>query len=67
MPIRSITRPSTGETVSYIEDISQSPGPICEKLLRALKGIQSGKIKDTFGWAYPVYAVYMNKHAKDWQ
>ena len=30
------------------------PGPAVVKLLAQLKGIQSGKVKDTFGWCEPV-------------
>ncbi|PQE03967.1 branched-chain amino acid aminotransferase protein [Rutstroemia sp. NJR-2017a BVV2] len=50
VPIRSITRNSRSETSTYIPEDSEEPGPICEKLLSTLKGIQAGKIKDTFGW-----------------
>ena len=30
------------------------PGPAVVKLLAQLKGIQSGKVKDDFGWREPV-------------
>jgi len=50
VPIRSITRNSDSKTTSYIPESSEEPGPICVKLLTTLKGIQAGKIKDTFGW-----------------
>jgi branched-chain amino acid aminotransferase len=30
------------------------PGPAVVKLLEQLKGIQSGKVKDSFGWCEPV-------------
>jgi len=29
---------------------SDEPGPACVKILTTLKGIQTGKIEDTFGW-----------------
>ena len=63
LPIRSITRPSTSETVSYIDDSSEEPGPVCSILLSTLKGIQSGKMKDTFGWTYPVHGVDATQYA----
>lgn len=63
LPIRSITRPSTSESVSYIDDSSEEPGPVCSKLLSTLKGIQAGNIKDTFGWTYPVHGVDSKKYA----
>lgn len=50
MPIKSITRNSRNDTFSYIAADSEEPGPVCVKLLTTLKGIQTGKIKDTFGW-----------------
>lgn len=50
VPIRSITRYSDNKTTEYIPSSSEDPGAICEKLLTTLKGIQAGKLKDTFGW-----------------
>lgn len=50
VPIRSITRYSDNKTTEYIPSSSEEPGAICEKLLTTLKGIQAGKLKDTFGW-----------------
>lgn len=63
LPIRSITRQSSNETVTYIEDTSNEPGPVCLKLLTTLKGLQSGKVKDTFGWTYPVHMVDSNQYS----
>jgi len=63
VPIKSITRKSRDETTSYIEADSEEPGPICIKLLTTLKGIQSGKIKDTFGWTSKVEEVDITKYA----
>jgi len=57
VPIRSITRNSRSETSSYIAEDSEEPGPVYEKLLKTLKGIQAGTIKDTFGWNVKVEAV----------
>jgi branched-chain amino acid aminotransferase len=49
VPIQSITMKSKNETFTYLEG-NEEPGPICLQLLSTLKGIQQGKIKDTFGW-----------------
>lgn len=57
VPIRSISRYSDSKTTKYIEEGDEEPGSICLKLLSTLKGIQQGKIKDTFGWCQQVEAV----------
>lgn len=62
VPIKSITRTSRNETSSYIAADSEEPGPICIKLLTTLKGIQAGKIKDTFGWNSPVNELDITKY-----
>lgn len=54
VPIKSISRKSDGSKVEYIEESSEEPGEICVELLRVLKGIQAGTVKDTFGWTLPV-------------
>ncbi|EKD17293.1 uncharacterized protein L3040_008936 [Drepanopeziza brunnea f. sp. 'multigermtubi'] len=63
VPIKSITRNSRNETFSYIAADSQEPGPICIKLLTTLKGIQTGKIKDTFGWNSKVEETDSKKYS----
>ena len=63
VPIKSITRNSRNETFSYIQADSEEPGPICLKLLTTLKGIQLGKIKDTFGWNFQVKELEKSKYA----
>ena len=63
VPIKSITRNSTNDTFSYIAEDSEEPGPICVKLLSTLKGIQAGKIKDTFGWNHKVEKVDVKKYS----
>ena len=63
VPIRSITRRSDNKTSSYIPESSEEPGPVCLKLLTTLKGIQLGKIKDTFGWNSKVEEVDVKKYA----
>ncbi|KAL9122882.1 MAG: hypothetical protein Q9187_000571 [Circinaria calcarea] len=49
VPIKSITTKSRNDKFLY-QDGSGEPGPACVKLLTMLKGIQQGKIEDTFGW-----------------
>ena len=49
VPIKSITMRSTNDKFVY-RDGSDEVGPVCSRLLTTLKGIQQGKIKDTFGW-----------------
>jgi len=63
VPIKSITRTSRNETSSYIAEDSEEPGPICRKLLSTLKGVQLGKIKDTFGWNSKVEQVDIKNYA----
>ena len=63
VPIRSITRVSDNKISSYIPELSEEPGPVCLKLLTTLKGIQLGKIKDTFGWNSKVEEVDIKKYA----
>ncbi|CZR51098.1 related to branched-chain amino acid aminotransferase [Phialocephala subalpina] len=67
VPIRSITRTSRNETFTYIPESEEEPGPICMKLLTTLKGIQMGKIKDTFGWNLKVEEVDLSKYASSEQ
>ncbi|TVY89321.1 Aminotransferase [Lachnellula willkommii] len=63
VPIKSITRTSRNETTSYIKADSEEPGPVCVELLRVLKGIQQGKIEDTFGWTSKVSQVDAKKYS----
>jgi len=63
VPIKSITCTSRNETTPYIKADSEEPGPICVELLRVLKGIQQGKIKDTFGWNSKVSQMDVTKYA----
>lgn len=53
VPIKSITMKSKGDTFEY-KGMDGEPGPVVVKLLTTLKGIQQGKIKDTFGWLHEV-------------
>ncbi|PBP17311.1 branched-chain-amino-acid aminotransferase [Diplocarpon rosae] len=63
VPIRSITRNSRDQTTTYIASSSEEPGPVCVKLLTTLKGIQNGKIQDTFGWNSKVEKVDAQKYS----
>ena len=49
VPIKSISMKSRNDKFTY-QHGSNEPGPVCAKLLSTLKGIQQGKIQDTFGW-----------------
>ena len=51
VPIKSITFRSKSLHIKYLDD---EPGPCCVKLLDHLKGIQSGRLEDTFGWCETV-------------
>lgn len=48
VPIKSITMKSCNDTFTYLD--SDEPGPACLKLLDQLKGIQTGRYEDKFGW-----------------
>ncbi|KAI9859650.1 MAG: hypothetical protein M1813_006581 [Trichoglossum hirsutum] len=52
VPVKSITHASRGDKFVYAAD--DEPGPCCVRLLTALKGIQSGKVEDSFGWCETV-------------
>lgn len=53
VPIRSITRKSTGDVFEFGPSATE-PGPSCIELSKKLKGIQRGVVEDTFGWLRPV-------------
>lgn len=42
------------EKITYLPESQTEAGPLCQKLLAKLKGIQLGKIKDEFNWCFPV-------------
>lgn len=56
VPVKSITMRSRGDKFEYAGKEDGEPGPVCQKLLRTLKDIQQGKIKDQFGWLVEVEA-----------
>ncbi|THW41671.1 branched-chain amino acid aminotransferase [Aureobasidium pullulans] len=55
VPIKSITMKSRDDTFTYLD--SDEPGPTCLKLLDNLKGIQTGRYEDKFGWNVKVEQV----------
>ncbi|KAL4916050.1 aminotransferase [Aspergillus aurantiobrunneus] len=57
VPIRSITRRSSGDRFAYeCGGEGAGGGEVCVKLLATLKGIQLGKIEEDLGWNYVVKA-----------
>ncbi|QIX00621.1 hypothetical protein AMS68_006138 [Peltaster fructicola] len=60
VPIKSITMRSRNIDVKY-QSGGDEPGPVIVKLLEQLKGIQQGKVKDSFGWVEQVSAYQAGK------
>lgn len=56
VPVKSITRRSTGDKFEYRCGDDSQGGPIAATLLKMLRGIQSGAIEDARGWNYEVHA-----------
>ena len=68
VPIRSITRRvpheltasprvtshEDSQVITYMPDEHDDAGPVCGRILTALKSIQLGKVKDEFGWRHTV-------------
>jgi hypothetical protein len=38
------------ETVTYLADSQETPGPISQRLLKRLQDIQFGRVQDEFNW-----------------
>jgi len=57
VPIKSITMRSRNDTFSFDCGENEEGGEVCTKLLKTLKGIQSGEIEDGFGWLVEVGPV----------
>ena len=64
VPIKSITMRSKNDLFKY-QDGGDEPGPAVAKLIAQLKGIQQGKVKDTFGWLFPVRQVKPEEYQTD--
>jgi branched-chain amino acid aminotransferase len=56
VPVGSITMRSRGEKFEYSCGGQKEGGEVCVKLLKTLRGIQSGTVEDTFGWNYEAQA-----------
>ncbi|KAJ5969040.1 Branched-chain amino acid aminotransferase II [Penicillium viridicatum] len=56
VPVGSITMQSRGDKFEYRCGAQKEGGEVCVKLLRTLRGIQSGTVEDTLGWNYEVQA-----------
>ncbi|KAI9831484.1 MAG: hypothetical protein M1826_003374 [Phylliscum demangeonii] len=56
LPIRSITRKSTGDKFLY-QDGGDRPGPRSVRLAARLQDIQKGRVPDPFGWCMTVEAA----------
>ncbi|KAI7331239.1 branched-chain amino acid aminotransferase [Hortaea werneckii] len=64
VPIKSITMRSKGDEFKY-QGGGDEPGPAIVKLLAQLKGIQSGKVKDTFGWCQEVQPIQDGQYERE--
>ncbi|RMZ80748.1 hypothetical protein DV738_g2622, partial [Chaetothyriales sp. CBS 135597] len=56
VPIKSITLKSKNDKFEFTVGKDNGPGPVTEKLLTTLKGIQLGSVPDQFGWNHIVTA-----------
>jgi branched-chain amino acid aminotransferase len=56
VPVRSITMRSKGDKFQYRCGDQGQGGEVCVKLLQTLRGIQSGTIKDAWGWNMEIQA-----------
>jgi branched-chain amino acid aminotransferase len=63
VPIKSITMKSRNDTFTYLD--SDEPGPACLKLLDQLKGIQTGRYEDKFGWNVKVEEQSKSAYKKE--
>ncbi|EER36913.1 branched-chain amino acid aminotransferase [Histoplasma capsulatum H143] len=57
VPIKSITMRSKNDKFTYEAGEGDAGGEICRKLLKTLKGIQTGDILDEFGWLVDIEPV----------
>ncbi|SMQ52461.1 unnamed protein product [Zymoseptoria tritici ST99CH_3D7] len=64
VPTKSITMRSKGDTFEY-QGGGDEPGPAVVKLLAQLKGLQQGKVEDTFGWVEAVREYKAGEYATD--
>ncbi|GAB7359317.1 hypothetical protein MBLNU230_g5968t1 [Neophaeotheca triangularis] len=64
VPIKKIVMRSKNDEFLY-QDGGDEPGPACVKFLDQLKGIQQGKVKDTFGWTEGVREYKQDEYETD--
>ena len=57
VPIKSITMRSKNDKFTFQSGEAGGAGEICSKLLKALKGIQSGELEDEYGWLEEIKPV----------
>ncbi|EPE06858.1 branched-chain-amino-acid aminotransferase 1 [Ophiostoma piceae UAMH 11346] len=57
----NVTFSGENETITFMPESQTEAGPIAQRLLTQLKGIQLGKIEDTFGWCSAVTAEDIGK------
>jgi branched-chain amino acid aminotransferase len=57
VPIRSITMRSRNDKFTYDVGKANEGGDVCRRLLKTLRGIQTGDIPDRFGWLVDVGPV----------
>ncbi|KAH7382999.1 branched-chain amino acid aminotransferase [Cadophora sp. MPI-SDFR-AT-0126] len=53
---RVLSNSEDSEMVVYMSDDQRAGGPICLKLIEALRDVQFGKVADDFGWCYEIQA-----------
>ncbi|KAI9890034.1 MAG: hypothetical protein M1814_004550 [Vezdaea aestivalis] len=54
VPIRSVTRKSTGEEFIYVKEGVEEGGECCRRLKETLQGVQRGIVRDQQGWCVEV-------------
>lgn len=62
VPIKSITMKSRNDVFVFDAGENDEGGVICRELLKTLKGLQTGDIKDNFGWLVDIEPV-----STDWK
>ena len=50
LPIKSITRKSKNEKISFAGAEDGAPGPVCVQLSKFIRDVQQGKREDEYGW-----------------
>ncbi|KAL2271387.1 hypothetical protein VTJ83DRAFT_758 [Remersonia thermophila] len=66
-PRVSAAADGSAETVTYIAEGVEDPGPVCARLLARLKDIQLGRVEDEFGWRFEVTKEDLGKATAEGQ